>query len=152
MTEEILIMVSNVKLLPKQSTIGSAGFDLKSNSEQQIVIPVGQRKLIKTGVNIKIHDDMVAMVCSRSGLALKHGISVANSPGIIDSDYIDEIGVILINHGENDFIVNHGDRIAQLVFLNFIAPCFKIVNKLEVTTRVGGFGSTGINNLNGSFS
>lgn len=152
MTDEVFVMIANEKLLPKQATKGSAGFDLRSNNEQQIIIPAGKRMLIKTGVNIKMQDGMVAMVCPRSGLALKHGISVANSPGIIDSDYIDEIGVILINHGENDFVVNYGDRIAQLVFLNFIAPCFKIVNKLEVTTRVGGFGSTEINNLNGSFS
>jgi len=144
MTEEILIMSSNLNLLPKQSTIGSAGFDLKSNHEQQKVIPVGKRILIKTGINIKMPEGIVAMVCPRSGIALKYGISIANAPGIIDSDFIDEIGVILINHGKNYFVVNYGDRIAQLVFLNYIVPNFKIVNKLEATTRSGGFGSTGI--------
>ena len=130
-------------IVPEYATKGSAGLDLRAITEYN-VLP-GKTVLIKTGLAVEIPIGYVGNVCSRSGLALKQGIFVLNSPGIIDNDYNgdnDEIGVILHNAGENDFIVNVGDRIAQLV----ISPAPKVyvveVENLNEKDR-GGFGTTG---------
>jgi dUTP pyrophosphatase len=128
--------------LPAHATNDSAGLDLRSNINT--VLEPNEYKLILTGNFIQIPKGYMGMVTPRSGLALKHGISIVNSPGIIDSDYIGELGVILINHSEYSFPIKVGDRIAQLI----IVPCsrveFEQVDKLDNTDRgSGGFGSTG---------
>lgn len=123
---------------PKRSTGGSAGYDLMSR--ERVTIWPGQRRLVRTGFGTEMPKDFCAQVCPRSGLALKHGVTVLNSPGIIDSDYRDEVGVILVNHGDVEFEVNPGDRIAQLVFLNYHLSS----EDFAFAARSGGFGSTGV--------
>ena len=113
--------------------------------DDPIIIESGEWKLISTGIYIKLPNGFEAQVRPRSGLALKKGITVLNSPGTIDSDYRGEIGVILINHSKNEFIVNNGDRIAQLVFNKFEQIEWSNVEELNETNRgTGGFGSTGV--------
>jgi dUTP pyrophosphatase len=142
--------------LPAYETKGAAGLDLKAcllterENEPNVfdaydeTIEVGQRKLIKTGLFLEIPQGYEAQVRPRSGLALKNGITVLNSPGTVDSDYRGEIGVIIINHGDNGFVINHGDRIAQLVFNKVEQAEWDEVDSLEETERgEGGFGSTG---------
>ena len=129
---------------PKYQTKSSAGMDLMAFVDDPIIIESGEWKLISTGIYIKLPTGFEAQVRPRSGLALKKGITVLNSPGTIDSDYRGEIGVILINHSKNNFIVNSGDRIAQLVIAPVVQAQFGRVEDLEATVRgSGGFGSTG---------
>lgn len=133
-----------VKLLgeiPKYQTKGSAGFDIESRAKLKIY--PGECQLIPTGLFMEIPEGFELQIRPRSGLALKHGITVLNSPGTIDSDYRDEIGVILINHSTEPFLVNYGDRIAQGVFSQVIQAEFEQVKQLNETERTGGFGSTG---------
>jgi dUTP pyrophosphatase len=134
---------------PEYATAGSSGFDLRANLESPIVLESGEYKLIKTGLYFEIPNNMEITIRSRSGLAYKHGIAVLNGIGTIDSDYTGEIGVLLINHGLNEFIINHGDRIAQGVLSSVIGKNLinlkKIDNINENTERgSGGFGSTGL--------
>lgn len=138
----INIKVEDKSLIPSYETLGSAGADLKSN-EEGVLLP-GERRLVKTGVYIELPAGYEAQVRPRSGLALKHGISMVNTPGTIDSDYRGEIGVILINHGQEPFEYKKGDRIAQLVITQHSRAEFKITNSLSETERgSGGFGHTG---------
>lgn len=138
----INIKVENESLMPSYETLGSAGADLKAN-EEGVLMP-GQRKLIKTGISIELPAGYEAQVRPRSGLALKHGISMVNTPGTIDSDYRGEIGVILINHGDTPFEYKKGDRIAQLVIARYSRAEFQICSSLSETERgSGGFGHTG---------
>lgn len=138
----INIKVEDKSLIPSYETLGSAGADLKSN-EEGVLLP-GERRLVKTGVYIELPAGYEAQVRPRSGLALKHGISMVNTPGTIDSDYRGEIGVILINHGQEPFEYKKGDRIAQLVIAQHSRAEFKITNSLSETERgSGGFGHTG---------
>lgn len=131
--------------LPKYATAGSAGFDLRASVSAPVVIAPGKRCLIPTGIAIALPVGFEAQVRPRSGLALKHGITVLNSPGTIDSDYRGEIGVILINHSDVDFTVNDGDRIAQMVIAKYETVSWKEVNELSETERGdGGFGHTGV--------
>lgn len=131
--------------LPKYATAGSAGFDLCASISKPIVIAPGQRCLIPAGISIALPVGYEAQVRPRSGLALKHGITVLNSPGTIDSDYRGEIGVILINHSDVDFTVNDGDRICQMVVAKYETVSWREVNELSETERGdGGFGHTGI--------
>ncbi|MBQ0156593.1 MAG: dUTP diphosphatase [Bacteroidales bacterium] len=131
--------------LPKYATSGSAGFDLCASISEPVVIAPGERRLIQTGISIALPVGFEAQVRPRSGLALKHGITVLNTPGTIDSDYRGEIGVILINHSNVDFTVNDGDRIAQMVVARYETVSWKEVNELSDTERgAGGFGHTGI--------
>lgn len=123
---------------PKRSTGGSAGYDLMS-SEKLTVWP-GQWKLVPTGFGLKMPPGVEAQVRPRSGLALKRGVTVLNAPGTIDSDYKLEVGVILINHGEREFHIEPGDRIAQLVFSRYALADDE---DIPDTDRDGGFGSTG---------
>lgn len=130
--------------LPSYATDASAGVDLAAAVTESITIAPGGRALIPTGFSIALPPGYEAQVRPRSGLALKHGITVLNSPGTIDADYRGEIGVILANFGDAPFVVTRGTRIAQLV----VAPVTRIgwaeVNELPQTTRgAGGFGSTG---------
>ena len=134
---------------PEYATNGSSGFDLRANLSEPIVIKSGGRVIVPTGLYFEIPENFELQVRARSGLAIKHGITVLNGIGTIDSDYTGEIGVILINHGENDFIINHGDRIAQGVFSSVINKNFIRLNKVtEITENndrgSGGFGSTGV--------
>ena len=128
--------------LPQIATAGSAGYDLMSAVSQRL--DPGDRRLIPTGFAVQLPVGLVGMVCSRSGLALKHGIFVLNAPGIIDSDYRGEIGVILMNMGENDFVINVGDRIAQLVVTPVVTlRAFEAQDLGDTARGGGGFGSTG---------
>jgi dUTP pyrophosphatase len=131
---------------PKYQTKSSAGMDLMAFVDDPIIIESGEWKLISTGIYIKLPTGFEAQVRPRSGLALKKGITVLNSPGTIDSDYRGEIGVILINHSKNNFIVNSGDRIAQLVIAKHESINLKNVQSIDLSNRgTGGFGSTGTN-------
>ena len=129
----INIKVEDESLMPSYETLGSAGADLKAN-EEGVLMP-GQRKLIKTGISIELPAGYEAQVRPRSGLALKHGISMVNTPGTIDSDYRGEIGIILINHSDRDFCVHNGDRIAQLVLSRVEKARFTVADSLAESGR-----------------
>ena len=130
--------------LPKYETLLSAGMDLRAYLDDSIVLKPFQRVLVKTGLFISLHPGYEAQVRPRSGLALKKGISVLNSPGTIDADYRGEIGVILINLSDLDFEINSGDRIAQMVIAKHETIYWKVVDKLDNSLRGDkGFGSTG---------
>ena len=132
-------------LLPAYATSHSAGMDLMAAVESDLVISKGERKLIPTGIAIALPEGCEAQIRPRSGLALKHGITVLNTPGTIDADYRGELGVILINLGDSDFTITRGMRIAQMVISNYIQAKFTLVEDLSVTKRgAGGFGSTGV--------
>lgn len=129
--------------IPKYQTSGAAGFDL--HSIENITISSGQSKLIKTGFGMAIEDGYELQIRPRSGLALKNGITVLNTPGTIDSDYRGEIMVLLINHSKQDFIIEKGDRIAQGVISKVYQADFIEVSELNDTQRgLGGFGSSGV--------
>lgn len=130
--------------LPKYETLQSAGVDLKANLEFPIQLESLERCLVKTGLFLELPAGVEAQVRPRSGLALKKGITVLNSPGTIDADYRGEVGVILINLSKDKFSINPGDRIAQLVFASHEQADFNQVEILSETKRgEGGFGSTG---------
>lgn len=140
------VEVLDPKLVPVYANIGDAGADLVSN--EGVVVPARGRILVKTGLKLALPIGYVGLVHPRSGLALKHGITVLNTPGTIDSGYRGEIGVILYNSTDADFEVKAGDRIAQLVIQKYEAGIFNIVDSLDETSRgEGGFGSTGIGEL-----
>tara|TARA_B100001093_G_C26353937_1_gene811505 strand:- start:199 stop:648 length:450 start_codon:yes stop_codon:yes gene_type:complete len=129
---------------PNYQTDGSAGMDLSAFIKEDILIKPNERKIISTGIAISLPQNLEAQVRPRSGLAIKHGITVLNSPGTIDSDYRGEIKVILINHSQDDFIVKNQDRIAQVVFSEFIKVSLEETDNLDETSRgQKGFGSTG---------
>jgi len=131
---------------PVYQTDGSSGMDIRAFLKSPLNIKPGKFKLIKTGLHIKILAGYEAQIRPRSGLALKTGITVLNSPGTIDSDYRGEIGVILINHSNQNFEVKSGDRIAQLVISKYEKIIWKNVSNIEDSVRgLGGFGSTGTN-------
>lgn len=146
MPEQLEIRLINKSGLPhpEYKTAHSAGMDLRSASEEDIVLKPGTRALVPTGLYIQLPDGFEAQVRSRSGLALKQGVAVLNSPGTIDADYRGEVGVILINLGEHDFVVRKGDRVAQMIIAPYIMARFREVEELESSDRgAGGFGSTG---------
>lgn len=131
--------------LPKYSTVCSAGMDLRANLENPVVLKPFQRALIPTGLFMALPEGYEAQVRPRSGLALKHGITVLNTPGTIDADYRGEIGVILINLGQEDFVVNDGERIAQMVVAKYEQVELLAVEVLDETERgAGGFGHSGV--------
>jgi len=135
--------------LPDYATTGAAGADIRANfpetdRSEGLKLAVGARLLVPTGIRLAIPAGFEVQVRPRSGLALKHGITLANSPGTIDCDYRGPLGVILVNLGDRDFRVRHGDRIAQLVVAPVVQAQFGLVETLEDTQRgEGGFGSTG---------
>lgn len=132
--------------LPFYATSHAAGADLRAAIAEDVVIEAGDKALIKTGFAMALPDNFEAQIRPRSGLALKHGITVLNSPGTIDADYRGEIGVILINHGKEAFRVQRGDRIAQMIIAPFVQAQFEPVETLDETARgEGGFGSSGKN-------
>ena len=131
--------------LPQYETQASAGVDLRAYVPNPIVLKPMERALIPTGLYLELPIGVEAQVRSRSGLALKKGISVLNAPGTVDADYRGEVGVILINLSQEDFTINDGDRIAQLVLARHERATFELVETLSDTQRgAGGFGSTGI--------
>jgi len=130
--------------LPKYQTVASAGLDLHANLEADIILNPGDRILVPTGLFIELTEGYEAQVRPRSGLALKHGITVLNSPGTIDADYRGEIKVLLINHGSEPFIIKHSERIAQMVVAKHEQIQWKTVTDLNDTERGrGGYGSSG---------
>ena len=130
--------------LPSYETLASAGMDLRAHTDTPITLLPMERSLIKTGLFIELPVGIEAQVRPRSGLALKKGITVLNSPGTIDADYRGEIGVILINLSNEPFTINNGDRIAQLVIAKHERADWQQVESLTETERgAGGFGSTG---------
>lgn len=143
---EIKVVNKSENKLPEYKTIGAAGCDIAAYlPDGAVTLKPNERKLIHTGIFIQLPIGFEAQVRSRSGLALKSGIVVLNSPGTIDADYRGEIGVILYNSSDVDFVVNSGDRIAQLVIARYEQASFKEVEELDETERAdGGFGHSGI--------
>jgi len=133
---------------PKYATDGSSGFDLRANIDTPITLGTGERALIPTGLHFELPPNFEIQVRPRSGLAYKHGVTVLNSPGTVDADYRGDIGVILINHGLDDFTIKNGERIAQgiiaTVMSNAIINLKKVDSISDDTERgAGGFGHTG---------
>ena len=130
--------------VPAYMTDLAAGVDLHADVEKPVPVLPGERVLVPTGLAISLPEGFEAQIRPRSGLALKHGISLVNSPGTIDADYRGEISIILINHGSEPFTIVPGERIAQMVVAPFARASFVEVENLPATGRgVGGFGSTG---------
>ncbi len=129
--------------LPAYQTVSAAGADLVAAVSETIVLAPGERALVPSGIAIELPDGYEAQVRPRSGLALKHGVTVLNAPGTIDADYRGEIGVILINHGHEPFTIRRGDRIAQMIVAPFIQAQFHEAELSETARGAGGFGSTG---------
>jgi len=142
---KILIKKTNKEVItPKYKTDGSSGVDLSAFLKKKVVIKPNSSELIPTGLQVAIPEELEIQIRPRSGLAAKESIGVLNSPGTIDSDYRGEIKIILFNHGNKDFIINNGDRIAQMVLVPILKIEFEEVNSLPDTVRgQGGFGSTG---------
>lgn len=130
--------------LPEYATAHSAGLDLRANLDAPVTLAPGEYRLIATGLYMELPEGTEAQVRPRSGLAFKHGVTVLNSPGTIDADYRGEIGVLLINHGQQPFVVNDGERVAQLVISQYVRACLEENADLRATERgTGGFGHTG---------
>ncbi len=133
--------------LPAYETHGAAGADLRANFDdrQSVRLAPMQRALIPTGLRMAIPEGFEVQIRPRSGLALKHGVTLVNTPGTIDSDYRGPLGIIVINLGDSDFVVTHGMRIAQMVVAPVVQANLHLVARLDETTRAaGGFGSTGL--------
>ena len=142
---KILIKKTNKEVItPKYKTDGSSGVDLSAYLKKKVVIKPNSSELIPTGLQVAIPEEFEIQIRPRSGLAAKESIGVLNSPGTIDSDYRGELKIILFNHGKEDFIINNGDRIAQMVLVPIVKMEFEEVDSLPNTVRgQGGFGSTG---------
>ena len=131
--------------LPEYATPQSAGMDLRANIEVPITLKPMERRLIPTGLYIALPIGYEAQIRPRSGLALKHGITVLNTPGTIDADYRGELMVLLVNFSDSDFIINDGERIAQMVIARHEQGIFEVVEALDDTERgTGGYGHTGV--------
>ncbi len=130
--------------LPSYATAGAAGMDIRAAIEGPLVLEPGQRTSVPTGIAIALPTGYECQVRPRSGLAMKHGISMVNNPGTVDEDYRGEIGVLLINHGTEPFTIQRGERIAQIVIAQYEKIAWKEVEALPESDRgSGGFGSTG---------
>ena len=144
MAKVLIKRLSSKVELPKYKTQGSSGLDLMAFIEKSIKLNPKESVLVPTGISVAIAEDLEIQIRPRSGLAAKSNISVLNTPGTIDSDYRGEIKVILFNHGNNEFIINNKDRIAQMILAPIIKAEFEEVDELPDTIRgEGGFGSTG---------
>ena len=131
--------------LPEYATPQSAGMDLRANIEAPITLKPMERRLIPTGLYIALPIGYEAQIRPRSGLALKHGITVLNTPGTIDADYRGELMVLLVNFSDSDFIINDGERIARMVIARHEQGIFEVVEALDDTERgTGGYGHTGV--------
>ena len=143
--DEIIVKAVATGELPEYETKGAAGMDLKARIEAPLLLKPGKRALVPTGIYLELPEGYEAQVRARSGLAAKHGIGLVNGVGTIDSDYRGEIKICLINHGDDTFTVNDGDRVAQLVFAGYARAKLVITDELEKTERGdGGFGHTGL--------
>lgn len=141
---KIRIVNTSSNPLPRYQTSGASGMDLLSSNEEDIVLMPMERKLIPTGLFVEIPEGYEGQVRARSGLAIKHGITLINSVGTIDSDYRGEIRVPLVNLSNEPFVVKHGERIAQMIIAKYESVDFVEVEELSDTDRgEGGFGSTG---------
>jgi dUTP diphosphatase len=142
---EVKVINKSNHALPAYETIASAGLDVRANISESIELKPMERALVKTGLFLEIPVGSECQVRPRSGLALKKGVSVLNSPGTIDADYRGEVGVILVNMSSETFVVENGERIAQLVFAKVEQAQWQEVDELSTTDRgSGGFGSTGV--------
>ena len=131
--------------LPAYATSQSAGMDLRANIDESIVLHPMERRLVPTGLHIALPQGFEAQIRPRSGLALKHGITVLNTPGTIDADYRGELMVLLINFSDTDFVINDGERIAQMVVARHEQIEYQLVDELDHTERgAGGYGHTGV--------
>ncbi len=145
MEQKVKIINRSKHALPSYGTPLSAGMDIRANLDEPIVLKPLQRILVPTGLYIGLPAGFEAQIRPRSGLALKHGISVLNSPGTIDADYRGEIGVILINLSDKDFVINDGERICQMVVNEYCRVEWSETDVLDDTERgAGGFGHTGV--------
>ena len=141
---KINVIYSGKHELPQFETTQSAGMDLRANIDAPKTLPPGAYALIPTGIKMALPTGYEAQIRPRSGLAFKHGVTVLNSPGTIDADYRGDVGVLLINHGTQDFVIEDGMRIAQMVVAAYTQFEWSAVDQLEETARgAGGFGSTG---------
>lgn len=131
--------------LPQYATPMSAGMDLRAFTDESITIMPGERKLVHSGINIQLPEGYELQVRPRSGLALKHGITLTNSPGTVDADYRGDVGAIVHNLGTEPFVINNGDRICQIVAKEYVKIEWEEADSLDSTERgEGGFNSTGI--------
>ena len=138
-------VASKGAVIPEYKTVGAAGADLYALVDSPITLAPGKTAMVPTGLFFEIPEGYEIQVRPRSGLAAKNGVTVLNTPGTIDSDYRGEIKIILINLGDKDFVINSGDRVAQMVIAPLIQASFSIVDELSDTTRGSvGFGSTGV--------
>lgn len=141
---DIPILAENEDLIPRYGTTGAAGADVRAYLKEPVTLAPGRSVLIPTGIRVSIPERYEIQVRPRSGLALKNQITVLNTPGTIDADYRGEIGVILINHGLEDFVITPGMRIAQLIVAPVVQANFVVHQELVATQRgAGGFGHTG---------
>jgi dUTP pyrophosphatase len=130
--------------LPRYQTPGSSGMDLHACIDEEVTILPGSRAMVGTGLAFAIPNGWEGQVRPRSGLAVKHGITVINSPGTIDSDFRGEVGVVLVNHGDETYVIKNGERIGQIVFAEYAQAQLVDVPELDDTSRgAGGYGSTG---------
>lgn len=137
-------IVSESGILPAYETAGASGMDIRAYIKEPVTIEAGRYALIPTGISIALPDGFEAQIRARSGLAAKHGIGLVNGIGTIDSDYRGEIKIALINYGKEDFVVNNGDRIAQMVIARYEKVIWEEAASLPSTERgAGGFGHTG---------
>ena len=144
MVRILIKKTSKEVITPKYKTEGSSGVDLSAFLNEKVVIKPNSSELIPTGLQVAIPEELEIQIRPRSGLAAKESMGVLNSPGTIDSDYRGELKIILFNHGDKDFIINNGDRIAQMVLVPIRKMEFEEVDNLPDTVRgQGGFGSTG---------
>ena len=144
MTKILIKKLSSSVSIPKYETLGSSGMDIAAHIENNIIIDPGEKALVTTGFSIAIPRGYEVQIRPRSGLAAKKNITVLNTPGTIDADYRGEIKVILINLGKEKFIIENGERVAQMVVCPVVRANFEEVKKLSNTERgSGGFGSTG---------
>lgn len=142
---KIKIVNKGQQPLPTYATAQSAGMDLRANIDEPIILRPMERQLIPTGLHIALPEGFEAQVRPRSGLALKHGITVLNTPGTIDADYRGELKVLLVNFSNTDFVINAGERVAQMVIARYEKVDFEQVTELDDTERgAGGYGHTGV--------
>ncbi len=145
MDSPVITCAGSAGFLPEYQTEGASGADIRALLSEDLVLRPGERSLIPTGLTLQIPAGMEGQVRPRSGLAMKHGITVLNAPGTIDSDYRGELKILLVNLGKDDFRIRNGDRIAQIVFSPVLRVSFRRGEAVTETRRGGGgFGSTGI--------
>ena len=143
--QKIKVINKGHQPLPQYATPQSAGMDLRANLDNPIVLHPMERCLVPTGLFIALPEGFEAQVRPRSGLALKRGITVLNAPGTVDADYRGEVGVLLINLSQEDFVINDGERVAQMVITRHEQADFEVVAELDETERgAGGYGHTGV--------